>query len=205
MPGAVAPIAAPGSLERETEAALQAAAAVAASRGSAPTFEKPAIAVLGGVTTGHFSDAAVGQFLAALGRDKTQPVYRVVVAGPTPLPAPSVAPGVSNDYAQWHDADTYAAVTRALAATTVKVQVTQEPVAPSRMKSLYLSDQSAGLAYTIARRKRLDFDAAATTGHNGFEPGVGLDYHLTNQASLYGGIAIVRGKPAPAVGFAVSF
>lgn len=191
----------PGTVERESTAAVDALRAVAAASGNASVVDAGAVKALGDT----FSAAAEAQWFHALGNDRTVPTYKLTVTAPTPAPAASTPPQISKDFASWYYTTTYNATSAALANTNLNLHVIPVPVPPSRTAALYLSDKSAGVSYAFARHKRLDFDIAATQGNFGLQPTLGATYHLSNAAGLFGGATLRDGKVNPVAGLSVSF
>jgi hypothetical protein len=199
-----APVATAPSIASEVGAFLAAQNALAASHGPVAAYERPAVTVLD--SGGAFSAAATAQILHALGNAPTATVAHVAVVGPTP--GPSAAPPLSVDpaYAAWHHADTYNATAEAIAKTKVAVTLTQEPAPPSRVKVLYLSDSSAGVAYALRRRGQWDLDAGITQNGPKVQPALGVTWRLKGtSAGIFAGATVRAGSVNPAAGFSLSF
>lgn len=189
------------ALQTEVNALVQVDKALAASHGTVPVLERPAVAVVQGLTGGHFSDTAVAAFLGALGHEKTAPAYKVSFVAPTPRPEPSNVPS-------WHFDDTYNATTQAIKNSTLNVKVTQEPVPPSRVQTAYLSDRSAGVFYAVRRRGEFDLDAGVTQLNGETEAAAGVGWRFGGtMAGLFVGPThnFATHKTALAAGLTVSF
>lgn len=195
----------PGTIQRELEAVIQSERALAAANGTVPGFERAAVNI---IPHSGFSDAAIAQVLTALGRPKTAPTYHVNLVAPTPMPAASLPPNVSQPYADWLYTTAYNADQAAINNAKINVHVTQDPIPPSRTQTLYLSDKSAGIAYALRRRGQLDLDLGLTQG-KGTEVFAGPCYRIKDTSS---GVCVggtyrfgPQSKPGIAAGFTVSF
>lgn len=180
------------SVER-VKRTVDALAAVRA--GAVSTFARPAINVVAPAVGRFLTPAEVSQILAGLGRQRTIPAYRLVVSAPTPRPPPALPAGMTADQAAFTYRMTYNATSAALKNTTLHFDVTQEPAPPSRVKSAYGLDKSAGIAVAVARRGAFDLDVGATEGNVGTEPFVGVEWRLRGSSvGVLGGVALRRGR-----------
>lgn len=199
-------VAAPGSVAREVQAYIEGSQVLANARSPVvPSLQMPAINVVMPAMKG-FSSAEVGALLTAAGHQKTEPVIHVAVVGPSPGPAATKPPDISEADAAFHHQDTYNATAEAIAATQVQVHVTQDPVPPSRISSVFLANHQTGISYALRRRGQADLDVGIVQAGGQSSPLIGFGYRLKGtQAGALIGLTLSKGKPKAAAGFTVSF
>lgn len=160
-------------ITHEIQAGFKAVEQVAASRGSVPFYERPAVAAVQKVIDKRFGGTGTAAWLHAAGTQNTIESYHFI--------APSPMPSATDLYTTAYNADA-----AAIKNTTMRVQ--QDPVPPSRIQTAYLSDATAGILYAVRRRGQWDLDVGYTQG-NGYSDataGIGWRLHGT-QAGVYVG------------------
>lgn len=134
------------------------------------------------MTTGELSTA-----LSALKPPTKTVVYATTkVVAPSPVPAPTAAPGMNKDTATFYYNTAYSADVAALHNTKIDntLHIDQQTVALGRWSTALSSNGSAGIGYDLARRGRMNITASLVQERS-IMPGLSVDYCFVG--SLCGG------------------